>query len=63
MGSLLTAVLALLILAFTVYQIKRVYESTKKGKCVECSHADTCAANPDNVSELQVDFDQQCDLK
>ncbi|HKL41556.1 MAG TPA: FeoB-associated Cys-rich membrane protein [Clostridia bacterium] len=54
MGDILTIIFGILIFSYTIYQIRRIYIATKKGKCVGCPSADTCAENPKNVEKVQI---------
>lgn len=53
MGDILTIIIGILIFSYTLYQIRRIYIATKKGKCVGCPSADTCAENTENIEKVQ----------
>jgi len=54
MGDILTIIIGVIIFSYTLYQIRRIYIATKKGKCVGCPSADTCAENPKNIKKVQL---------
>jgi hypothetical protein len=54
MGDILTIIIGVIIFSYTLYQIRRIYSATKKGKCVGCPSADTCAENPKNIQTVQL---------
>ena len=45
MGLFFTVIIALIIFAFTVFQIKRLLNEFKSGKCATCSQKNTCQLN------------------
>jgi len=54
MGEILTIIIGVIIFSYTLYQIRRIYLATKKGKCVGCPSAEYCSENPENKKMVQL---------
>lgn len=60
MGTFITILLGIVILGYTVYQLRKIIIKTRKGKCVGCPDEPMCKeSKSESVTQIKVHQDEK----